>query len=171
MPVLSTPQLSSSTIKQPSSARTVALVYQDDRTIDSAEAHIAAMRAQAANQLKPAVRNLNTLPIPQLDPSLIGQGVSFDSNQTQQIEEHDSQGSRHFPSSPPLSRHPSTSIEEQLLSGIQEAAEKEKQRGSQQLSSPAISEAGAIEIGLAKTVSQGEAASSLVQLMTGVTGI
>ncbi|KAK5074521.1 hypothetical protein LTR24_010153 [Lithohypha guttulata] len=171
MPTLGTPQLSSSTIKQPSSARTIAPTHQDDRSIDSAEAHIAAMRAQAANQLKPAVRNLNSLPVPQLDPSLMVQDTSFDSNKTQQIGDDGSQGTQQFPSSPPLSRQPSTSIEEQLLSGMQEAAEKEKEGGAQQLSSPPISEGGAVEVGMAKTVSQGEAASGLVQLMTGATGI
>lgn len=171
MPTLSTPQLSSSTIRQPSSARTIAPTYQDDRSNDSAEAHIAAMRVQAANQPKPTVRNLNSLPVPQLDPSLMGQGASFESNRTQQIQEDDSQGTQHFPSSPPLSRQPSTSIEEQLLSGIQQAAEKGKDGGAQQLSSPPISERGVVEAGRRKTVSQGEAASGLVQLMTGATGI
>ncbi|KAK5955231.1 hypothetical protein OHC33_003912 [Knufia fluminis] len=171
MPVLATPQLSSSTVKQPSSARTIAPTHQEARTIDSAEAHIAAMRAQAANQPKSTVRNLNSLPVPQLDPSLMGQGASFDSNRTQQIEDDDGQGTQHFPSSPPLSRQPSSSIEEQLLSGIQEAAKTEKYHEAQQLSSPPISEKGAAKVGLAKTVSQGEAASGLVQLMTGATGI
>lgn len=165
MPMLATPHLSSST----TSARTIVPNHQDDHLIDSAEAHIAAMRAQAANQQKPAVRNLNSLPIPQLDPSLMGQGTSFGSNKTQQIEEEDSQGSQQFPSSPPLSRQPSTTIEEKLLSGIQEAAETEKQSEAQQLSSPPISEGGVVGVGLVKTVSQGEAASGLVQLMTGAT--
>ena len=169
MPKLATPQLSSSTIKQPSSAQTIAPTYQDDRSIDSAEAHIAAMRARAANQLKSAVRHLNTLPMPQLDPSLMWPARSFDSNKTHQIEADDSQGTQHFPSSPPLSRQPSTTIEEQLLSGIQEAAENERRSEAPQLSSPPISEGGAVEVGLTKTVSQGEAASGLVQLMTGAT--
>lgn len=168
MPVLRTPQLSSSTIKEPSSVRTVTSAHQHDRSIFSAEAGIAAMRAQATAQLKPPVRNLNSLPIPQLDPELLNPAASFDSNKTQLLTEIDSQDIQHFPSSPPLSRQHSGTSDELLLPGLLEAANKPMET---QLSSPPVSERGADDnddgAELAKTSSaiKGEAASGLVQLL------
>ncbi|KAK5070981.1 hypothetical protein LTR64_003956 [Lithohypha guttulata] len=168
-PMLATPQLSSSTAKEPSSGRTITSINhtQDSRAVHSAEATIAAMRAQATAQTKPPVRDLNSLPMPQLDPALL---ESFDSQQTELVTEPDSHGSapqsQHFPSSPPLSRHPSGSNQVELLSGLKAAASNQADV-RQQLSSPPVSDAGMEEGNVQRTVSQGEAASGLVQLMSG----
>lgn len=163
MPTAITPLLSSSTIREPSSARTVRSPHYvgtaDD--LSSAEASIAAMRARATAQEKPAVRNLSSLPVPQLDPALPGVGASQESFST--LPMYDEQES-HLPSSPPLSRASSASIEAELLAGIKEHARKD-QDSQNQLSSPPASEAGATG-NLLRSVSQGEAANGLVQLMT-----
>lgn len=156
MPELSTPRLSSSTIREPSSVRTV--VGGSEESTRLAEAKIAAARSAAANQEKPPVRNLNSLPVPQLDPSL-AKGVRKDgSNKTSDNGSHESQ---QFPSSPPLSRQPSATSEEHLLPGLTD------RQPEAQLSSPPASEHGEDdELSKNLSVSRGEAASGLVQLLT-----
>ena len=170
MPSLTTPRLSSSTIQAPSSTRTVTSIQQQTH---SAEESIASMRAQATNQLKPPVRSLNDLPMPRLDPELadIPAGKSFDSSKTQQIIVDEDQDTQQFPSSPPLSRQPSLASNECLLPGVNALVTGQPET---QLSSPPASDADANEeSGLTKmvSVSKGEAASGLVQLMTGATGM
>lgn len=162
---LTTPTLSSSTIKQPSSNRTIGPHTNEPRLINSAEEHIAAMRARAANQQKPAVRNLNSLPIPRLDPQLVNPSDSF----TTQMIEDDSQ---HFPSSPPLSRQSSSASADLPTMAL---GTQTKQIPSTQLSSPPISEtrytasdhSSLAVMASVAIATQGEAASGLVKLMTG----
>lgn len=165
VPRLSTPTLSSSTIKQPSSARTIGPQHEHVRSVNSAEEHIAAMRAQAANQQKPAVRKLDSIPIPRLDPQLVNPTDSF---ATQMIDNE----SQHFPSSPPLSRQSSN------LSADLPIIDPEMQAGpipNTQLSSPPVSESSlapkdtsslAVMASIA-IATQGEAASELVNVMNG----
>lgn len=161
MPVVSTPRLSSSTIREPSSVRTVgpgARAHEDSAR--QAEAKVAAARSAAANQVKPPVRNLNSLPVPQFDPSLAGSTRKAGSNKTSENGSHESQ---QFPSSPPLSRQPSTTSEEHLLPG---QADRQPET---QISSPPASENGhhdGDEHSKNVSVSRGEAASGLVQLLT-----
>ena len=158
IPTLSTPKLSSSSTVRPN--QSYAGMSPDSWQTDAAEAHIAAMRAQATAQTKPPVRDLSSLPMPQLDPALMGAGPL-------QIEKSDpSEGSERtpqLPSSPPLSRQNSETDASQLriLSDLAESA-------AVQLSSPPVSIVEESQ-GLTATVShtQGEAASGLVKLMTG----
>lgn len=169
VPKLATPQFSSSTIAAPSSASTIRQ-HQRDPSIDSAEAQIAVMRARATAQPKRPVRSLSSLPMPILDPQLMGDS-SFGSNETQRIEDAASQEYHplHHPTSPPLSsRRSSAGSDAQLRSNLRNAAVQHQQV---QLGSPPASEGGTVEALLAKMASQGEAASGLVQLMTGATGI
>lgn len=163
---LTTPTLSSSTIKQPSSNRTVGPQHPEPQLINSAEEHIAAMRARAANQQKPPVRSLNSLPVPRLDPQLVNPSDSF----TTQMIEDDSQ---HFPSSPPLSRQSSSASAD--LPTMALGTQPTKPIPSTQLSSPPVSETRytasdhsslAVMANVA-IATQGEAASGLVKLMTG----
>lgn len=162
---LTTPTLSSSTVKQPSSTRTILPQQHKPALVNSAEEHIAAMRARAANQQKPPVRNLNSLPMPRLDPQLVNPSDSF----TTQLIEDDSQ---HFPSSPPLSRQ-SSDVTADLPDMGPET--QPKQLPGTQLSSPPVSEGRYTEsdhsnlavMANVAIATQGEAASGLVKLMTG----
>lgn len=162
---LTTPTLSSSTVKQPSSARTILPQQNEPASINSAEEHIAAMRARAANQQKPTVRNLNSLPMPRLDPQLVNPSDSF---ATQMIEDD----SQHFPSSPPLSRQSSDASGHLPSMGPET---QPKQLPGTQLSSPPVSEgrytasdnSNLAVMASVAVATQGEAASGLVKLMTG----
>lgn len=162
---LTTPTLSSSTVKQPSSARTVLPQDHEPASVHSAEEHIAAMRARAANQQKPVVRDLSSLPMPRLDPQLMNPTDSF---ATQAIDDEP----QHFPSSPPLSRQSSDTSN--ALPEL-ETETQPKQIPGTQLSSPPVSEGRYAEsdhsnlavIASVAIATQGEAASGLVKLMTG----
>lgn len=158
-----TPLLSSSAIHEPLPTRTVASPYQADQAEDlhAAEASMAAVRARATAQDKAAIRNLSSLPVPQLDPAL--PGVSESQQTMSTLPMYDGTESQ-LPSSPPLSRQSSVSIEAELLAGLKEHAARQPE--AQQLGSPPVSEVGPAAENYHRSVSQGEAASGLVQLMT-----
>ncbi|OAL29193.1 hypothetical protein AYO20_09246 [Fonsecaea nubica] len=164
------PRLSKPSSSSPQSSSTVRQTPAPESSVDQ-EARVAVARACATMGPKPAVKQLSSLPMPEIVPT------AFSARWNREVDPHqESQSSliqpSQVPSSPPLSQTdhtPEPSVIEANLDA--------KQITPLQLSSPAPSPRGEDDdgrcnplpvAGLASSVIQGEAANSLLDLVRGV---
>ncbi|KAH0841290.1 hypothetical protein FOPE_06318 [Fonsecaea pedrosoi] len=168
--ITSLPPRLSKPSSSPQSSSTVRQTPAPESSADQ-EARVAVARACATMGPKPAVKQLSSLPMPEIVPTAFSARWNNEVNAQQESQSSLIQPS-HVPSSPPLSQADHTP-EPSFIEANLDA----KQSTPLQLSSPAPSPRGEDDdgrcnplpvAGLASSVIQGEAANSLLDLVRGV---